>query len=121
MLEKMIAAKPGFYLTNQNDQFKCAFITAGPQYSFEVTELKRHNGSDEVYVLLEGQAVLLTKEEEFAAHPFEKGCAYRLAAGTWHALSVTEDAKLFVCENSEVSAENTDTWVLDAPYIVKKP
>lgn len=121
MLEKMIAAKPGFYLTNENDKFKCAFITAGPQYSFEVKEMKRHNGSDEVYVLMEGEAILLIKEEEFSAIPFEKGCAYRLAAGTWHALCVTEDAKLFVCENNEVSAANTDTRILETPYNVKKP
>lgn len=115
----MIAAKPGFYLTNENDKFKCAFITAGPQYSFEVKEMKRHNESDEVYVLMEGEAILLTKEETFEAHPFEKGCAYRLAAGTWHALCVTEDAKLFVCENNEVSAANTDTLNMDSPYIVE--
>ncbi len=122
MLEKMTAAKPGFYLTNENDKFKCAFITAAKQYAFgEVFEMKRHNGSDEIYVLLEGEAILLTKEEDFAEHPFEKGCAYRLAAGTWHALCVTDDAKLFVCENNEVSAANTDTWNMETPYIVKKP
>jgi mannose-6-phosphate isomerase-like protein (cupin superfamily) len=120
MIEKMIPQKNGFYPVCENEKFKCAFITAAEQYQYgEITQMKRHNTSDEIYVLLEGGATLVTKEQEFSTLSLEKGCAYRLAAGTWHALCVTEDAKLFVCENNEVSAANTDTLNMDSPYIVE--
>ena len=104
--------KAGFCLVCKNDDYKCAFITCSPQYAYgKVTELKRHRESDEVFTLVSGRATLLTgepKTAEYETIELEKGVSYCVPAGTWHYLAVSEDALVFVVENSGVSAENTD-------------
>ena len=104
--------KAGFCLVCKNDDYKCAFITYSPQYAYgKVTELKRHRESDEVFTLISGKATLLTGEPEggeYDTRELQKGISYCVPAGTWHYLGVTEDALVFVVENSGVSSENTD-------------
>ena len=102
----------GFQLTCSNVDFKCAFITSSPQYGYgRVSILKRHNESDEVFTLISGKATLLTGEPdkaEYVTAELERGVAYCVEAGTWHHLALSEDALVFVVENSGVSGENTD-------------
>ena len=109
--------KSGFGLVCKNDNFKCAFITCSPQYAYgKVTELKRHRKSDEVFTLISGKATLLAVEPETAEYEtkeLEKGVSYCVPAGTWHYLAVSEDALVFVVENSGVSAENTDVTSIE--------
>ena len=104
--------KAGFCLVCKNNDYKCAFITCSPQYAYDkVTELKRHRESDEVFTLISGKATLLTGEPEggeYDTRELQKGISYCVPAGTWHYLAVSEDALVFVVENSGVSAENTD-------------
>ena len=104
--------KAGFCLVCKNDDYKCAFITCSPQYAYgKVRELKRHRESDEVFTLIQGNATLLTVEPdkaEYIEKELQKGVSYCVPAGTWHYLAVTEEALVFVVENSGVSKENTD-------------
>lgn len=103
----------GFCPVVRNSQFLCAFITRSPIYApGQVKEMKRHNDTDEVFVLMEGQAVLLTRdslEEECTVTPVTPLTAYTVHAGTWHYLAVSEDAKVFVTESGALKRENTDT------------
>ena len=105
--------KAGFCLVCNNEDYKCAFITCSPQYAYgKVVELKRHRESDEVFMLISGKATLLTGEPDcgkYDSREMQKGVSYCVTAGTWHYLGVTEDALVFVVENSGVSSENTDT------------
>lgn len=105
--------KSGFDIFLSNEDFKCAFITAHDQYSFgRIKKIKRHNDSDEVLVLLQGNAKLVTAEsldEEFAKTALQPNVAYNVNKSTWHYLAVSNDAILFVAENGRVSCENTDT------------
>ena len=110
--------KAGFHLTCTNNDYKCAFITNSPQYAYgKVTILKRHRESDEVFTLIEGRAKLLTGDPdkaEYVARELQKGISYCVTAGIWHYLAVSEDALVFVVENSGVSAENTDAVSVEA-------
>ncbi len=105
--------KEGFEPIFHTPNFKCAFITLSPQYAFgKVKEMKRHNDSDEVFVLLSGSAVLLTREEgstEYAKTPLEYQTAYNVKHGTWHYLAVSEDSLVFVAESGSMKKENTET------------
>lgn len=104
--------KAGFFIACKNDDYKCAFITCSQQYAYgKVKELKRHRESDEVFTLIFGKATLLTGDSEcveYNTRELQKGVSYCVPAGTWHYLAVSEDALVFVVENSGVSAENTD-------------
>lgn len=102
----------GFQLIRVNESFKYAFITKSSMYSYgQVSVMKCHNESDEVFTLISGMATLLigdTDRDEYIIKELQKGSAYCVTAGTWHHLAVSEDALVFVVENSDVSEANTD-------------
>ena len=113
MVTTIRTAQKGFEPIFHTPNFKCAFITLSPQYAFgEIKEMKRHNDSDEVFVLLSGSAVLLTREEgstEYTKTPLEYQTAYNVQQGTWHYLAVSEDALVFVAESGTMKKENTES------------
>ena len=118
MVQEGLIEKPGFALVYRNDGFKCAFITADGQYApGQIRTMKRHNSSDEVFVLIRGRAVLVTGEPSKMQYKYtalQTGISYCVEAGEWHYLSVSEDGLVFVAENSDVSAANTDD--IDVAY-----
>lgn len=117
MVQKLNIEKAGFCPILETEKFKCAFITYAEQYQYgTVTQMKRHNDSPETFTLIQGSATLLTKKESFAETVLEKGCAYLVEAGTWHYLAISNDAIVFVAENSGMLPQNTDTLTLDEPY-----
>ena len=105
--------KSGFDAFLSNEDFKCAFITAHNQYTFgRIKLIKRHNDSDEVYVLLKGNASVVTADSldgEFIKTELLPHVAYNVNKSTWHYLAVSDDAVIFVAESGKVSPENTDT------------
>ena len=115
---KRISSKSGFDAVISEQGFKCAYITHSDAYSFgEVMEMKRHNETEEVFVLLSGDAVMLTLEGGvFVETPLAKGEATVVAKGTYHYLGVTENASVFVVERDDTGKDNTDVLTLDEPY-----
>lgn len=119
-IEKPIAS--GFDTVVMNERFKCAFITHSPYYSFgKVDHMKRHNNTDEVFVLLSGRAVMLILEDgKVQEHTLEQGIAYNVQKGTWHYLAVSEDAQIFVAEGADTDETNTDVLSLEQLYFVEE-
>ncbi len=120
MLTKHEPSRPGFEPVVTTDRFKCAFLTHGEGFTYgKVEEMKRHNKTDEVFVLLSGKATMLIREEEIMTeYLLEQGKAYNVAAGTWHYLAASQDAVLFVTESSDTSKANTDVWIPEQEYIL---
>lgn len=120
MTEELIPNGPGFQPALRTERFLCAFISYAGQYAYgKVTALKRHLNSPEVFVLLRGEATLLTANLDLSCRnvaDLEPGKAVCVEAGTWHYLAVSEDALIFVTENNDVSAQNTETLYLEEPY-----
>ena len=59
--------------------------------------MKRHNNTDEIFVLLFGRAVMLTMEDgRIQSQELEQGKAYNVQKGTWHYLAVSADARDFL-------------------------
>ena len=83
LLEKK-AEKEGFNIAFKNENFKCAFIKHSRAYSFgKVFQMKRHNETDEIFVLLNGRAVMLIMDNgEFFERALEKNTAFCVAKGT---------------------------------------
>ncbi len=119
---KKVSDKKGFCPVVIGDGFKCAYITHSPDYSFgQVTLMKRHNLTDEVFVLLSGKAVMLTLSDGvFTETPLTVNAAYTVEKGTYHYLAVTEDANVFVCERLDTGASNTDCLTLEESYFMEK-
>ena len=72
-----------------------------------ITRLERHNLTDEVFILVEGEATLILGEEQMLV-PMEKNKFYNVKAGTWHNVKVSRDCKIVIVENSNTSRENSD-------------
>lgn len=124
MLIKNKIEQSGFNRFIWNEHFITAFITRSEAYSDGVVKImKRHNDTDEVFVLLKGNATLLTREElgaECLVTKLEPLTAYTVKSGTWHHLAVSEDAALFVTESGALEPKNTDTADVSSENIIAK-
>lgn len=77
---------------------------------------ERHHLTDEVFVLLTGDAVLevwdsrLPAEDITAAVPvrLEAGKLYSVGADVWHRVTVSRDAKLLIVENHSTGPDNSE-------------
>ena len=103
----------GFDLLHTFEGWKVAFITYSSQYD-QMQVVKRHNKTDECFVLIKGSATLHTSDDtvplNFTQIELEKEKLYNVKKGTWHHLKVSLDALIVVIENSNTSKENTDVF-----------
>lgn len=82
----------------------------------------RHNETNEVFILTEGQAEMLLMDGEktptqFHLFPMELNVAYSIQKSAWHHVFMSEDAHIIVFERSNTSRENSDAYELDAETI----
>ena len=68
-------------------------------------KLERHLLTDEVFVLLEGNAILVSDTEKYQ---MEKNKIYNVIKGTWHAIALEKDAHVLIVENVETGKENSE-------------
>ena len=100
----------GFDTLHAFEGWKVAFITHAEQYG-ELKILKRHTKTDEVFVLIKGEATLFTADdnESLQTTVLEKEKLYVVQKNTWHHLKVSKDTILIVVENSDTTKENTES------------
>ena len=63
--------------------------------------------TDEVFVLLDGNATLIIGEEK-KQYVMEKNKVYNVLAGTWHHIYTDEQAKVLIVENVDTGLANTE-------------
>ena len=69
--------------------------------------LERHMLTDEVFVLLEGEATLYIGKE-MTAYPMEKNKIYNVKQAVWHRITASHDAKVLIVENHNTSKDNSE-------------
>jgi ureidoglycolate hydrolase len=91
-----------------------------------IEQVERHNETDEVFVLLEGQAVLFIadpksdgangKETVVALYPhvMEPKKMYNVKCGALHTVVLSRDASILLVENRDTAVENSDYLPLNA-------
>lgn len=72
-----------------------------------ITELERHNLTDETFVLLSGEATLLVGEDARRVK-MEPLKFYNVRAGAWHNITVAPGTRVLVAENADTSKDNTE-------------
>jgi len=71
--------------------------------------LERHLETDEIFVLLEGGATLITEESDgIREWEMERRKIYNVLKGVWHHIVVTPDASVLIVENRNTGSENTE-------------
>lgn len=69
--------------------------------------IERHNGSDEVFVLLCGEAALFIGESRSEVR-MECGKIYNVRKNTWHQIVTTPGTHCLVIENADVGSVNSE-------------
>ena len=72
-------------------------------------EMERHLETDEVFVLLQGEAGLLIGKERLQI-PLEIGKVCNVKKGIWHRVYMTPGAKVLIVENTNTGSHNTECW-----------
>lgn len=93
-----------FKVLMQFEGWKIGMLRYGDRFA-KHTELERHLETDEVFVLLEGAAILY---EDNVQYSMEKCKVYNIKKGVWHHITVSPDTTVLVIENSNTYAGNTE-------------
>jgi len=83
-----------------------------------IQRLERHLETDEVFVLLEGKAILFLGEgeeeiEELYSLEMEPGKLFNVRKNAWHCCVLSRDATILLVENKDTGKENTDYITLE--------
>lgn len=100
----------------ESGQWRVAAICASEHNSADaITQIERHNETDEVFVLIRGKSILFA-----ATGQGERGIGridnvemeslrvYNVKRGVWHACALGSDAVVVVVENSGTGRRNSD-------------
>lgn len=77
-----------------------------------IKKLQRHEKTDELFVLLEGNCTLFLADgadqiEKIYAQPLKPLYVYNIKKGTWHSHTLSPDASVLIVENDSTSEENS--------------
>jgi len=77
----------------------------GEQGYKRMDNMEKHTETDEVFVLLEGHAILIAADKEddkitFEAKALQKGIIYNIPQGVWHNIAMGEDARILIFEDA---------------------
>ena len=103
-MEALIHKGEGFQVLKEFEGWKIGYLRYNDRFS-RFDQLERHLETDEVFVLLEGEATLYTENEECI---MEQSVLYNIPKGVWHHIVVSENATVMVVENSNTTKENTE-------------
>ena len=82
-----------------------------------IDQMERHTETDEVFVLLCGQGLLIlggTAEEVEAIYPqpMEYGTLYNVKRNAWHTILLSRDASVLLVENNDTGDQNSEyAWL----------
>ncbi|WP_196017937.1 cupin domain-containing protein [Alistipes senegalensis] len=87
--------------------WQTAVLNYAPEESLEqIEKLDVHHHTDELFVLLEGKAVLIAAEISgngivgYDLQPMQPGIAYNIRREVWHKIAMTEGCRVLIVENS---------------------
>ena len=76
-----------------------------------IIRVERHLKTDEVFILLSGEAVLHIGKE-LKRYRLEAGKIYNVKCGEWHCITMKPGAKVAIVENDDTSNVNTENYFL---------
>jgi ureidoglycolate hydrolase len=102
------------------ENWRVAMLNYSPELLPEkLTQMQRHNETDEVFVLLQGRCILFIGEGNetvcrMHAADMEPGKVYNVRQGVWHTHTLSRTAKVLVVENRDTTFDNSPFTPLTA-------
>ena len=122
MLEIYDWSGEGFEPLVFTDKWQAALLNWEPLFDrVNLDQIERHNYTDEVFVLLRGQAVLFTRPEHGALQAVEMtaGTIYNVPAGVWHNIVATRDVSFLIVENRDTHLGDTEIRPISADELAE--
>ena len=94
-----------------SDGWQVALLNWEPLFDRKnLTEIERHNQTDEVFVLLRGWSVLFVRlgGGPLQAVDMEPGVIYNVPKGAWHNLVASHDVAFLIVENRDTHLNDTE-------------
>ncbi len=113
LLEILTHKEPAFHSLVNFQTWKVAVLNfIDHLLPHNLTNMQRHDETDEVFVLLKGRCILFIgdgKEDPGTIHPvdMEPLKIYNVKKGTWHNHTLTRDASVLVVENRDTTDKNS--------------
>ncbi len=98
----------GYQALLDSDSWRVAFLRYNQRFS-AYDQVERHMGTDEIFLLLTGHAVLYVEDEPVL---LEACKMVNVRRGVWHHIVVTPDTTVMIVENSDTCAGNTEKMTL---------
>lgn len=86
--------------------WRVAFLNHAEMFA-SPTYIERHRETDESFVLLEGEAVLLVGEEKLPVSMI-RNRIYNVRKNVWHQILTKPGTRCLVVENADTSVENSE-------------
>lgn len=112
LIERYTYDDPGYYPFLIRKGWQVAKLNYMPEQDMEgIQKIDRHNETDEVFVLLNGTAVLIGASVNGSDIKFEcvnmlYGVTYNIPAGCWHNIAMQEDAELLIIEKDRTHIDD---------------
>lgn len=107
LLQKFTFEGVGYFPTVLYPDFQVALLTSIDDYLLEnLDHIDVHHETDEVFMLDEGHAILLAfslvenEIREIEATAIERGNIINVPVGTWHAIVMEPDTRVFIVERA---------------------
>ena len=104
--------KDGYEVKHTFGAWRVAYLRYAERFD-RITYLERHLETDEVFVLLQGKAVLL-HGVKIEKTQMELNKIYNIPKGEWHNIKVSEDALILIFENADTSKSNSEYMPINA-------
>lgn len=107
-LEISQCEKEGYTPLISSDSWRVAVVNSCEKLlEKNLAKIERHLLTDEVFVLLKGDAALFIGKE-MKKYSLEPCKMYNVKRGVWHCVALLENSSVLVIENDSTSAENSE-------------
>jgi ureidoglycolate hydrolase len=113
LLQVLAHGEPGFLPLVDYANWRVAVLNACAELRPEnLTRVQRHDETDEVFVLLQGQCVLVVGDGQESAGRLQAAnmvprTIYNVRRGVWHTHALGPDAMVLVIENRDTTFDNS--------------
>ena len=107
----------GYNATMNFEQWRVAIANYGENFERKLSNrLERHMLTDEVFVLLQGEATLVIGNDR-TEYVMEPGKIYNVKKAVWHNIFMDESAKVLIVENHNTCRDNTEYYYYEREEI----
>lgn len=104
---------PDYKTVMSFEGWRVAYLNYGEKFNDEtIVRIERHNETDEVFLLLEGEATLIIGEN-MEKIPMQLHKVYNVPKGVWHHVMPCKNSRILIVENENTGIDNTEYIYLD--------